>query len=277
MLLSICQCRGSSPLADLARARSLTSDLRVQFAQVDKATTQAVMADTDEASEAFVTEARTAAASVVGDLDALKPLLQTLRYVREREILEKFADRWTKYRMIEGQVLALAAEKTNLKAQRLAFGPAREAADAFRDAVALLAKAAPRDETCTAERLSLTAAISVREIQVILAPHVAESDDAVMTRMEQEMAVLEQKARTAVGGLAALCGTGAARSAASALASLDHFKQVCQQITELSRRNTNVRSLALSLHDQATLAASCDEDLRALQLGLDQEGVGPSR
>lgn len=249
----------------------------MQFAKVDKATTQAVMADTDEASAAFATDARLAAASVVTDLGELEPLLQLLRYTREQQTLKNFADHWRKYQDIDRQVLALAVENTNLKAQRLAFGPAREAADAFRDALGTLAEVGASRDSCAANQLSLSAAVAVREIQVVLGPHIAESDDAAMTRMEQEIAVLEQKARTALGRLAASSGAGAATSAASALASLDRFTEVCEQIVKLSRQNTNVRSLALSIRDQATLATSCDDDLRVLQRGLEQEGVGPSR
>jgi hypothetical protein len=41
-----------------------------------------------------------------------------------------------------------------------------------------------------------------------------------------------------------------------------------RQIIALSRRNTNVRSLALALGQKRTLTAACEEDLRALQDAL---------
>ena len=40
--------------------------------------------------------------------------------------------RFDEYRRLDDEILPLAVENTNLKAQRLSFGPAREAADAFR-------------------------------------------------------------------------------------------------------------------------------------------------
>ncbi len=50
--------------------------------------------------------------------------------------MDEFNGQSAQYGSLDRNILALAVENTNLKAQRLSFGPAREAADAFRDAVA---------------------------------------------------------------------------------------------------------------------------------------------
>ena len=44
------------------------------------------------------------------------------------------------------------------------------------------------------------------------------------------------------------------------------------QIVALSRRNTNVRSLALSLDEKRKLTGPCEETLRLLQAALDKRG-----
>jgi high-affinity K+ transport system ATPase subunit B len=44
---------------------------------------------------------------------------------------------------LDRSLLELALENTNVKAQRLSFGPAQEAANAFRDSVEALARSAP--------------------------------------------------------------------------------------------------------------------------------------
>jgi hypothetical protein len=270
-------CRGSSPLSDLQRARALTADLRLQLDKAEKASSRAVMADTDEASVAFVKEAQEATAAASKDLGQLGPLLKELRYSRESEALAAFQGHWSKFQKLEQDILGLAAENTNLKAQRLSFGPARDAADAFRDAVLAVVAATPGSEHCSAAELGQTAIAAMREIQVLQAPHIAEADDAAMTRMEHEMAALEQKARDALSALSKLGGGSTGPGAEQASASLDRFKKVSSEIVGLSRRNTNVRSLALSLRQQPTLAAACDESLRTLQQTLDGEGTLPSR
>jgi hypothetical protein len=64
---------------------------------------------------------------------------------------------------------------------------------------------------------------------------------------------------------------------ASALASLDRFKDVSAQIVALSRRNSNVRSLALSLREKPVLTAACDDSLRRLEDALAKEGFPATR
>jgi hypothetical protein len=49
------------------------------------------------------------------------------------------------------------------------------------------------------------------------------------------------------------------------------------QIIALSRRNTNVRSLALSLDQKRTITVSCEERLHALQLALGRRGYSGVR
>jgi len=53
--------------------------------------------------------------------------------------------------------------------------------------------------------------------------------------------------------------------------------QVSQMFVTLSRRNTNVRSLDLSLREKPPLTAACDESLRALQQLLAAEGSNARR
>lgn len=278
-LLSGLGCRGSDGtlLSDLDHARALAADLRLQFSKVDKASDQAVMADTDEASIAFAKEAEQATSTINGDVAALAPVLKGLGFSRELGAFDAFQANWSKYQKLDQEVLALAIENTNLKAQRLSFGPAREAADAFRDAVATTAAGVGGKEHCGASELAQRAVVAVREIQVLQAPHIAEADDAAMTRMEQDMAGLEQKVREALTALSNLGGTNAGPGVAKATAALGRFRDVSAQIVSLSRRNTNVRSLALSLREQPTRAVACDDSLRTLQQALDSEGTKATR
>jgi hypothetical protein len=49
------------------------------------------------------------------------------------------------------------------------------------------------------------------------------------------------------------------------------------EIIALSRRNTNVRSLALSLDQKRTLTAACETSLRELQNALAKRGFTGTR
>jgi hypothetical protein len=258
-------------LERVAEARSLTADLLLQFTRAADAANRAVMADTDETSVTFAKEAQLAADAVQKNIDALKPLLQTLGYAEEQRLLGEFAGRYAEYRELDRRILDLAVENTNLKAQRLAFGPAQDAANAFRDALKAATSAAGKDPW-RVEALASTAVLTVREIQVLQAPHIADADEAVMTRMEKQMATSETAARQALDQLRALLPPSSQGELRAATAALDKFMDLNLQIITLSRRNTNVRSLALSLDEKRKVTASCEESLHALQAALAKRG-----
>src|SRR5450631_2064784 len=209
--------------ARLAEARLLAADLRIQFSREVDASNRAVMADTDAASIAFAHEAAQATESVEGDAGRLAEQLRGLGFPNETQIFGEFAGHWLEYRKLDRTILDLAVENTNLKAQSLSFGPASETADGFRDLLATVARATPAKDRCRVEALIGEAVLSVREIQVLHAPHIAEPDDAAMARMEKQMADLEAGARGALHGLSKLVAPGARAALASAIASLDRF------------------------------------------------------
>jgi hypothetical protein len=53
--------------------------------------------------------------------------------------------------------------------------------------------------------------------------------------------------------------------------------EVNTQIIGLSRRNTNVRSLAMSLNEKGKLTTACEDRLRALQAALAKRGFTATR
>jgi hypothetical protein len=255
-------------LERLLESRRIAADLLIQFTKAADASNRAVMADTDEASKAFAHEAEQATQTVDKDASTLAPILSGLGYAEETGLLEEFKSRFAEYRTLDRNVLGLAVENTNLKAQRMSFGPAQEAADAFRDSLAGIAPVDPAKDTWRMKALAATALAAVREIQVLQAPHIAEADEAAMTRMETRMATEEATARSALANLATMTDAGSRPKLAAATAALDRFKDLNAQIIALSRRNTNVRSLALALGQKRTLAAACEDRLHALQDAL---------
>jgi hypothetical protein len=256
-------------LEKASRARQSASDLLVDFTKAADAANRAVMAETDEASVAFAKEAEQATDAVEKDAGALGPILQNLHYADETRLLDEFKSRFAEYRALDRRILDLAVENTNLKAQRLSYGPAQEAADAFRDALTTLVPSSPA-EAWHVQALAATAIKTVREIQVLQAPHIADADVAVMTRMEKEMATSEMTARDALDKLRPLIGPPSAQKISAASAALDRFMGLNAEIIALSRRNTNVRSLALSLDQKREIVVKCEDTLRTLRTALEK-------
>jgi len=275
-LTSGCQ-GGRNFFTQVADSHRLAAELRIQFNQAADASNRAVMADTDEASIAFARDADKALKIIDSDVQALMTVLHSLNFSKEIQLLEDFGKHFAQYREVDRTILTLAIENTNLKAQDLAFGPAREAADNFRNSLDAVAPRVPPKDRCKAEGLIAKAVLAVREIQILYGPHIAEPNDAAMTDMEQAMANQDTSARGALTSLTEVVPRDVRPALATALSALDRFKDFSRQIVALSRRNTNVRSLKLSLQTKPPLTAACNESLRALQDLLTKEDIKATR
>jgi hypothetical protein len=260
-------CRPAA-LSQLVEARRVAADLHVQFTKAADAANRAVMADADEDSAAAAQEARDATEAVARDLAELRPLLESLEYQDELRFLATFEERFAEFRTLDEEILPLAVENSNLKAQRLSFGPAREAAEAFGESLRAAAQSAPPGDKWRADALAATGSAAVLRIQVLQAPHIAEAEDAAMTQIERQMSAAADAAHRTLDQLKALLGASAGLHLAGAAASLERFESVNREIITLSRRNSEVRSLALSLGRKRMVTATADDQLRALEEAL---------
>jgi len=261
----------NAALEHLVEARQHAADLRVDFTTANDASNRAVMADTDEASIASAHEAEQAMTAVQRDIDALRPLLQGLGYTDETGLLGQFAARFKDYEDVERRILDLAVENSNLKAERLSFGAGADAAEAFKGALDRIDAATPPDERWHVRALTADAVANLRAIQVLEAPHIAASDDAVMAQLETRMKAAETAVRSDLAALAAL-RPSSRQAIGDATTALNGFMDVHAQILVLSHQNTNVRSLAMALKDKPAVVADCDARLRDLTDALAKRG-----
>ena len=91
-----------------------------------------------------------------------------------------------------------------------------------------------------------------------------------MTKMEEQMVNDYRDARKALTDLQPLIPAAGASDLSEASAALNQFKTVNDEIVQLSRRNTNVRSLALALGQLHSLRAKCEAALQTLSDSLSQ-------
>jgi hypothetical protein len=278
LLLSVSGCvtPPDTVLERLTESRRLAADLLVQLSKAADAANRAVMAEADDAATAAAREAGQAVSVIDKDVATLRPVLQQLGYSAEGQLLDQFAGQFAEYRRLDRTILDLAVENTNLKAQRISFGPASQAADASVEALKALVPSSAAD-TWRVQALAAAAVASVREMQVLQAPHIAEADDAAMTGMEKRMADAEAVARKALQSLKPVVAAAAQPRLADATAALDRFMRLNAELVMLSRRNSDVRSLALSLGQKRMLTAACEETLQALQDALAKRGFTATR
>jgi hypothetical protein len=263
---------GRAVLTRQIDARRIASELRVSFAKANEAGSRAVLADTDDASTAAAREAADAEESAARALEELEPLLQSLGYRTELDSVARFRNRFEEFRKLDAEILPLATENSNLKAQRLVSEQGRDAAERFSAALAE-GSGGPAD----VEWQKAAARAAVLEIQVLQSRHIAESDEDAMARIEARIDVLARDARDRLSRLRVAGTASPSGDLTAASQALDEFLSVNQQVIALSRRNTNVRSLALTLGRKRVVAAECEDELRVLQAALAGHGTEATR
>jgi len=217
---------------------------------------QAVMAETDEESQRFAQGARSATDKAGGLLAELKKL--PLRTPRETELAARFEAAFAEYLRADEEVLALAVQNTNISALALSFGKAAGALGEMTQALQPLLDG-PGDKQARQAQRALCGAL---RIQTLHAPHILEKTDRRMDMLEKDMAASDKAVRQALAAL------GRDAAGAKALAAYERYWKLTGEIFELSRRNTNVLSLALSLERKTRVLAVCDEALRALEVNV---------
>lgn len=219
-------------------------------AQAEK---QAVMAETDEDSRRFASNARSATNTVGALLAELKRLPQ--QSPQQAELLSRFEAAFAEYLKADQDVLGLAVQNTNIKALGLSFGKAALALGELEQALRPLQNGASDSQA----RQALRVLSEALRIQALHAPHIMEKTDQRMDALEQRMAASDKAAREALAAL------GTQQAGVKALAIYEQYWALTAEIIGLSRQNTNVRSLALSLERKTKVLESCAQTLRALE------------
>ncbi|MFN8058506.1 MAG: hypothetical protein U0Q12_05025 [Vicinamibacterales bacterium] len=262
-------CGERPALLRVADARQRTTAALAGLAKASDASNRAVMADASERSSPFVAEAEHAKRSLAADIDALRGVLTGPGFESERQLVERFEHAYASYRSIDDEILGLAGEDTNRKAQGLSFGAAASAADAV--AASLDALRPIRGREWQVEAQKARAVTEAQRILALEAPHIAEAGDAAMDAIEGRMREAEARARRALETLRGLTVTPAGVDTAA-----ERFSRLWDlnaEIVRLSRQNTNVRSLALALNEKGKRFVACEQALAALSSALEQRSA----
>jgi len=276
---------GPAVLTQKVEAARLASALHLEFTKANEASNRAVLSDMDDASAEAAAESTKAIASAAQYLQQLRPVVSSLAYADEIKTVDTFGQRFAEFQTLEEEILPLAVENTNLKAQRLSFGAGQDAADAFSKAVrAAIARASGSPEAAAVGERSIAALL---QVQVLQARHIAEPDEAAMSQMEAQMREWEGVARKGLARLRELKpsagaghpsgGAGLGAPLEEADAAFDRFMSLNREILELSRKNTNVRSLALTLGRARVVSAACEDQLRTLEASLQTHAFQATR
>ncbi len=263
-------------IAFKARRVELVEQMRLGLASASEAEKSAVMATTDRDSQTFADQARAQVAAVERGRRELQGLLQTGGTKTELDLLAQFSQAFAEFQRIDKELLDLAVQNTNLKAYTLAFGPA---AQTLNEMDAALSHIVARNVNSTSPdarqvmQFADDARIRALRIQTLLAPHIAEESDQKMDELEAQMTKEDQEVRKDLEGLAALLQPGQSPDLEIASSRYAKFSEIRTQILKLSRENTNVRSLAISLNQKRRVMLMCQDALAALEQAIQQEPI----
>jgi len=255
-----------------ARRLELVDQMRVALASASENEKLAVQATTDEDSRLFADQSRVASAAVEQARQVLAGLLPSSG--EQHELLSEFSQAFDAVVRVDAELLDLAVRNSNLKAYALAYGPAADRLNAMEDALAgLVAETGGGADGTRVQVLALQVEVAARGLQVLLPPHIAEESDERMDQMEARMTEREQEVQRNLDGLQGLPRAAGHAGLAAAASAWAQFREAKGQILSLSRENTNVRSLAMSLDRKRKLMLACQSALDALRRAIDAEPI----
>jgi hypothetical protein len=240
--------------------------MRINFLKSVEMEKNAVMAQTDEESQVFADQWLAASAAVEQDQKQLNSLIDAAPMQDERNLVIEFNNCWTELRKLDQVILQLAVQNTNLKAASLSREKGAEAMRRFEHALedAMRPYLGAQKEG-RAARLLCHAMTSALKIYNLHSFHIAEASDEKMDQIEMQMKAEENEAFKSLDELAGIAGKKSRQALLQAKAAFTEFMEVTAEVIKLSRQNSNVKSLELSLGRKRKVAAQCDEILVAFQ------------
>jgi hypothetical protein len=221
----------------------------------------AVLATTDEESQALAIEAQRFATEINRLRRELRQLVTADGRPQETARLDAFDAAWGEFEDVDKRLLALAVANTNLKATRLSV---REGAVVLNRLVDLLVEMQRSSADAELIRNLLMASISALRVQSLILAHIPSSDDAEMTLLEERVGELsaETDRRLVAAGQAAAYTWP--EQLGEVVRAWSEYRRITAEVLRLSRQNTNVLSFDVSVHEKRRVTKDCLSALAAL-------------
>lgn len=248
------------------KSGEMTSRMRINLLKAVELEKSAFMAITDEESKAFADQSLMTADTVERDYQELKGLIDKEGMGEEVTLLKEFGDCWKNFREIDRELLQLSVENTNIKAANLSYTGGAETIGRFERAFAHLTEirssAAKEARITRLAYQAVTAALTIYNRQT---PHINEAQDTKMDEIESVMRANEKRVRSSFNDLSRLVDKRGRTFLDAASLAFEEFMKVNSEVVRLSRINSNIKSLQLSLGRKRKVAAQCEEILNSMQ------------
>lgn len=253
-------------LTDMGKKNVIVARMRINLLKSVELEKSAVMAVTDEESQRYAEQSIKAASDVESDIQFLDSLIQVSGTGEEKNLIKEFRTDWKEFRKTDTTLLHFAVQNTNLKAEDLSYTKSAEALKRFETALATVIQAnvSSRDEAAVSKH-AYQAIIAALKISNLQAPHISESSDEKMAGIEALMKAEEEKVTASLKALPDLIQGRGKAPLEEAKTAFSDFMKINSEIITLSRQNSNVKSMELSLGQKRKMTAKCEDDLNSLQ------------
>lgn len=256
----------------------LLSSMRLNLFRAAEAEKSAVLAITDEESKKFADQSQQFAQDVAKARESLTPFINRDNSIKETSLLTEFDRCWTESTKLDALLLNLAVQNTNLHATNLALTKGTETVRRLEVTLTQLADSfGPESRDTQSIRLVYQAIVASLKIHDLYTPHIQAETDEKMDKIESEIKANEKILKNALDRLAKNVIGREKDSLRNPQALYVELAQVTDEIIALSRKNTNIKSLELSLGKKRLITAQCDEVLKSLQEAAQRKEVKATR
>jgi citrate lyase gamma subunit len=257
---------GYNPFETQSIKIDLVSTMRIQLLEAIEAEKNAVLAITDEESEAFAVKARQATDSVEKNRKEIESIIQQGTHPKEIELVNEFNICWSQYRKLDETILNLAVQNTNLKAQKISSTQCAQEIQNFEESMNRMIQRDKKNNQCNEAVIPAYEAVTASfKIFALHKPHIEEADDKQMDNIEQSINSYDKSAKKALDTLSGIAALRDNTDLTSALTAYDRFMKLTSEVIRLSRMNTNIKSAELSLGKKRLISSQCQETLTTLQ------------
>jgi hypothetical protein len=253
-------------VGNLTRKNHVLSQMKADLLRSVEAEKSAVLSESDEESEAFADQSLQAIAAVEANRIEFGKLIEISKNDDEMKTFHEFNRCWTEFQKTEQIVLDLAVQNTNIKASRLSQTEARDDVQRFVHDLSELVVMDAVSGNCRQMVLPIFEAVtSCLHIHYLHTPHIKAASDGEMDQIEAEMKNDKGVVELSLDVLTERAGERGRAALQDARKAYADFIQVTEEVVRLSRQNTNVKSLELSLGKKRAITAECEGILTDLQ------------
>jgi hypothetical protein len=167
---------------------------------------------------------------------------------------------------LDEEILELATQNSNLKAQKLSSTQFSREVTAFENSLRTLIRKDMRDNKPRLITVhSYEAITAILQLFALHKEHIEEIDDKEMDRIESKMKNYLDTAKKALHELRNIPELRGSAELVNAEAAYKRIVEINAEVVRLSRLNTNIKSSELSLGKKRLISAKCQEILGVLQ------------